>query len=709
MTSADAPDRTGHIPRVVLVIVTYDSPAGMLEQAVESVLRTLPDTTSMVVDTIVVDNGGTARGRLQRSGLLSEVTVIEPDENLGFGAGVNIGFRHGLDDGADVLMCLNDDIVVQPGWLEPLVDELAVADSSGLRIGGVQPLLVHGGASNDVINSAGVDVDRFGAGTDHLRGKPSSVITENADVAAITGGAAAFSAAYLIDVGLFDERFFLYYEDVELCRRGARHGWRFRVVPSSRVIHHGSASTVRLGDNVRLLQERNRLWSAAMHGSLVEILCGLGLSLRRLRHEPRSIHRRALVDALSGTLGRLGERVTSRLRPGSRPPLAAGDRHVGGGVGVERSVPGVNVVGYNHIRSGLGDVAREFVACLRAAGVSVVEIDNDLSSSPRRRTARAVPTELFDTTVAFVTAFEFPYFRHRFPQLGGPGHRMIGYWFWELDTVPEQHIEALSHADEVWVPTTFVRDAYARAAAGSRPVRLAPIRLPQPDVDSARVDRWRSEFADAFTFLVSFDYLSIPERKNPQAAIDAFLAAFPDPDGAQRLVVKSINRAQREDRAALIEGRAAGDSRIVFLDEHLDEGDHHALLAAADCLVSPHRSEGLGLHPAIAMWLGTPVIATRYGGVVDFCTDDNSLLVDFEVTGVIDGEGIYPEGAPWAAIDVDALAVAMLSIASDAPLRERLAANARRTIEAQGSRAEFGERYRQKLASLARFSDSTIG
>src|SRR3954470_14746383 len=115
-----------------------------------------------------------------------------------------------------------------------------------------------------------------------------------------------------------------------------------------------------------------------------------------------------------------------------------------------------------------------------------------------------------------------------------------------------------------------------------------------------------------------------------------------------------------------------------------------ALVSAADCLVSLHRSEGLGLHLAEAMWLGTPVIATRYSGNLDFMDDDNSLLIDAGLVHVERGEGVYPSTAKWADPDLDHAAAAMRRIANDDPLRHRVAAAGRRTMERQPSLEETG-------------------
>ena len=97
------------------------------------------------------------------------------------------------------------------------------------------------------------------------------------------------------------------------------------------------------------------------------------------------------------------------------------------------------------------------------------------------------------------------------------------------------------------------------------------------------------------------------------------------------------------------------------------------------------------------MWLGTPVIATRYSGNLDFMNDDNSLLIDFDLVNVEHGEGVYPSIAKWAAPDLDQAAAAMRRIAGDAALGTRLAAAGRRTMEQQPSLAETGRLVRQLL------------
>ncbi|MBM3657963.1 MAG: glycosyltransferase family 2 protein [Actinobacteria bacterium] len=94
---------------------------------------------------------------------------------------------------------------------------------------------------------------------------------EPVDVAAWCGAAVLLAKAYLDDVGLFDERLFLYYEDVELSRRGTRRGWRYRTAPDSIVRHVHSATSVEGSPLATHYNERNRLLVHCAHAGLGDV------------------------------------------------------------------------------------------------------------------------------------------------------------------------------------------------------------------------------------------------------------------------------------------------------------------------------------------------------------------------------------------------------------------------------------------------------
>jgi glycosyltransferase involved in cell wall biosynthesis len=156
------------------------------------------------------------------------------------------------------------------------------------------------------------------------------------------------------------------------------------------------------------------------------------------------------------------------------------------------------------------------------------------------------------------------------------------------------------------------------------------------------------------------------------------------------LVVKSMNASKRWPQHQHVVAAAGDRPDIVLWDEHLDRADHMAFIASVDALVALHRSEGLGLHLAEAMWLGTPVIATRYSGNLDLMDDDCSILIDASLVPVERGEGVYPPEARWADPDLDQAATAMRSLVADPARCEALAAAGRARMERQPTLADTG-------------------
>jgi GT2 family glycosyltransferase len=282
---------------IAVVIVTFSAEAEMLDACVESVRD-----AGGADHVIVVDNGG-------RAVVGADVELIRPPRNLGFGGGANVGFRRAVELGASEVALLNDDIEVGRAWLAPLQAVLAADE----RVGAAQPKLLLARSQPARINSVGVVIGSDGAGTDigfdELDGP---AFESEAQIESFTGGAVLFRARFLEATGGFDESYFLYYEDVDLARRGAERGWTYRCVPRSVVWHRVSASTSQLGDRARYLQERNRLRFVFRFGDRATIGRAVWLSIRRVRWAPRWVHARALVAGVGAAPAALIARRAAR-------------------------------------------------------------------------------------------------------------------------------------------------------------------------------------------------------------------------------------------------------------------------------------------------------------------------------------------------------------------------------------------------------------
>ncbi len=181
---------------------------------------------------LVVDNGSEddSVGLVRRD--FPDVEVLELGRNLGFGPALN---RAVAERPAEQVILLNNDTEAEPRFVEALLDGL------GTGVDSVAGVLVQERAPG-LIDSAGVVADATLMGFDHLHGEPLAAAPGAPDPLGPTGGAALYRRAAFEAVGGFDERIFLYYEDLDLALRIAAAGGRCRLAGEARALHAYSAS-----------------------------------------------------------------------------------------------------------------------------------------------------------------------------------------------------------------------------------------------------------------------------------------------------------------------------------------------------------------------------------------------------------------------------------------------------------------------------------
>jgi N-acetylglucosaminyl-diphospho-decaprenol L-rhamnosyltransferase len=187
---------------------------------------------SVGVDVVVVDNGSTDDSMAMGREEFPEVERLELGRNLGFGAAIN---RAVAERPADPLILLNDDTSAEPRFVEVLLERAGEGAETvaGVLVQERDPAL---------IDSAGVVADRTLMGFDYLHGEPLGAALSAPDPLGPTGGAALYRRAAFESVGGFDERIFLYYEDLDLALRLAAAGARCRLAGEARAVHAYSAS-----------------------------------------------------------------------------------------------------------------------------------------------------------------------------------------------------------------------------------------------------------------------------------------------------------------------------------------------------------------------------------------------------------------------------------------------------------------------------------
>jgi GT2 family glycosyltransferase len=249
-----------------------------------------------------------------RIGVPSAV-VIEPGKNLGSAAGWNLGIRWLLSHGVDYIGIWNVDVRPDPFCIRHLVEAM-LGDPT---IGACQPLLLY---SHDPgrVQMFGGSVDlRSGVGHhDYNRATGLATLPALRDAGYLDGGTMLVRPQVLRKVGLFDERFFMYAEDSDLCQRIRRAGYRTVAVRDARAWHCHRADLGPLPGPYQVFYEtRNRFYFVRKHAGSSAWLRLVAHSLatfpRYLLYYTRHLRQPLLAWAytagtLAGIAGRMGKR-----------------------------------------------------------------------------------------------------------------------------------------------------------------------------------------------------------------------------------------------------------------------------------------------------------------------------------------------------------------------------------------------------------------
>ncbi|GGC63407.1 glycosyltransferase family 4 protein [Undibacterium terreum] len=373
-----------------------------------------------------------------------------------------------------------------------------------------------------------------------------------------------------------------------------------------------------------------------------------------------------------------------------------------GGKDPTQAVQGVNVIGYARSEHGVGQSLRQFTGALDATAIPnvVIDFNNNNNSRVQDRSLehRIVTDAVHGINVFHINADQMPE-----AEMHLPSHLFsrynIGFWHWELPDMLEEHLAGFNTLNEVWVPTGFVQEAIAKRSP------IPVVRMPHAIHFTVSPDASRARFSlpeDKFLFLMMYDFSSYQERKNPQAALDAFDQAFSKDNGKVALVIKTQNAQFHNADVAALRDRLGGRKDVIWINETLSRQEVYDLQSVCDALVSLHRSEGYGLGPAEAMFLGKPVIATNWSGNTEFMRPQNSLPVNYTLVKIQKDLGVYKAGQTWAEADVGHAASLMRQIVEDEGLRARISAEARRTMVEEYSPAVIGQRISARLEHIQR-------
>lgn len=231
---------------LISVIVLNYNGRGFLDGC----LTSLASQTYSDFEVIVVDNGSRDGSPEYIEENYPWVRLAKNDENLGFAGGTNVGIRAAK---GEFIITLNNDSRADSRFIEELIKPMADPE---VGVCAAKMLFPDGR-----INSAGICISRSGAAWDRGMFEPDRGQYEFVEeVFGACAGAALYRREMLDEIGLFDEDFFLYLEDVDLAFRARLAGWKCLYVPGARVIHH-HGGTAGVGSDLAVYYgNRNIVW-----------------------------------------------------------------------------------------------------------------------------------------------------------------------------------------------------------------------------------------------------------------------------------------------------------------------------------------------------------------------------------------------------------------------------------------------------------------
>lgn len=242
---------------------------------------------------------------------------------------------------------------------------------------------------------------------------------------------------------------------------------------------------------------------------------------------------------------------------------------------------------------------------------------------------------MYDTVILHCTPDLWSIFRKDRPHLF-KNKLVIGYCAWESELLMEDWVKSINESvNEVWVPSTYNKKIFINNGVKIN-IRVVPhiflkYKLPQKNNVIFNND-------DLYTF---YTISELNERKNLNGVIKSFCEEFNKNDNVRLLIktfYKNYNKPNKlkckQFLTEMIKTNGGGDKNIEVFLNHMTSHQINELHSVGDCYVSLSRSEGFGLSIYEAYNYGKKVIATGYGGHIDYLGNNYSGLVEYKMTEI---------------------------------------------------------------------------
>ena len=239
-----------------------------------------------------------------------QVVYLKSAVNLGFSGGNNLGVKYAIEHGADYVLLLNNDTVVEPDFVEKLVDAADRHRDAGILTG---KIIYY--SKPDYLWYAGgyMNLDKAKIHHYHIREKDFNDTIEKS-VTFATGCLMMIPRAIINKFGCFDDIFFMYSEDAEFCSRILKNGYKIWYIPTAKIYHKVSASSGGAGSKLsQYYRTRNEMYLVAhcANHKILGICCCMVRFIKRIivgQFEIKYVYY-GLTDLMARRMGRTNRKL----------------------------------------------------------------------------------------------------------------------------------------------------------------------------------------------------------------------------------------------------------------------------------------------------------------------------------------------------------------------------------------------------------------
>lgn len=282
---------------------------------------------------------------------------------------------------------------------------------------------------------------------------------------------------------------------------------------------------------------------------------------------------------------------------------------------------GASVISYFKTVKGLGEAAKSY-----GKAIELLNFEVNYADIVSMKDLENKSFTYGELNILGANGDQLPTFFNNLGFAKGFPRKSIGIWFWELDKLTPNFQQGLKYIDKIWAPTKFNYETFKSE------IDLPIDYVPMPILKTFNFSK--SNLIQGAYFVNIFDFLSDFSRKNPIAVIDAFNLAFPVNESGPKLLIKSTNSVFDPQNSKLLANKVSERNDVIWIDEVIPENQLNYLIKNSIGLISLHRSEGFGMNIANAMQMMVPTIVSAYSGNMDYCNEQNSFLVNYDLVPV---------------------------------------------------------------------------